>query len=286
MSSKYNLLPFQDLVRILKFLGLWKIERSRITLIFFSFCLHAVLIEFFILLQVIFLLEKDSFKDISAVIVVLPTCIAILVKSKKFIFNSYLIEDMFESIQEILVLNKASEEFAARSRKIEKLFKIYFLFSMVACCFVILGPITTHKLPYQIWFPFTYEDNTFIFWLAAIHQVIISFYLTSIDLVFYTFPLIFIIYIFGMFEQLAMTVETLKRNKTLNADGSINKADQMNCSQEFIKIITCHQKVLELTKNFESFFSICLFCSGLQSTIVICTSSFLLTEVRYIKKPV
>lgn len=275
-----HLLPFQDLVRILKFFGLWKIESSRKTYFFYSFCLHVVLIELFIFLQVVCLLETNNLNDFSTVIAILPTCLAILVKSKQFAFNSHLIEDMFVMIEEILDLDKVSEQFITRSKKVEKYFKICFMFGMVVCCLVILGPITTHKLPYIMWFPFTYEDDNFMFWLAAIYQVVISFYLTSIDLVFYTFPLVFIIYIFGMLEQLSMKVEKLKRNKTLNSDGSIDKLAQLECSQQFIKIITCHQKILELTKKVEHFFSVCLLCSGLQSTMVICTSSFLMTEVR------
>lgn len=275
-----HLLAFRTLIKVLEIVGMWKVDRSRKAYFVLSICFHVIFIELFVMLQVAFLFTIENFNEFTSVLAILPTCVAIIIKSKKISRSSHLIEEMFEMIQHILAINPMTSKFKTRLEKVEKAFKIFFLIGMVTCAFVIFGPLTTHELPYRMWCPFTYEGNMIMFWTATVYQQFASFYLTSIDVVFYTFPLIFMIYIYEIFHQLTKSVETLKRRKTLSADGSINKSVQIDCAKEFVKIIECHQKILQVTKKFESFFSFGLLISGLQSTLVICSASFLLTEVK------
>jgi hypothetical protein len=273
-------LPFTSLIKILKLIGLWRVKTTKKVNCFYCILLHMLFVEVFIALQFGLLLSLDDFQEFSSFLVTLPFGVSILIKSKKYFFNTSSIEEIFERIEEILESFEVPEKFRKRLVNIDRTFKFLYKSGLIACLLVLLVPLSTHELPYRMWFPFTHDDNLELFWCGVIYQLLVSVYFTVIDTVLYTFPLVSMIYIYGLQELLADQVVTLVRKKTLNPDGSINEQPQINCQEEFIKIIKIDQKIREVTKRIENFFSLGLLTGGLQSTLVICSTAFLMTEVR------
>lgn len=133
----------------------------------------------------------------------------------------------------------------------------------MSCIFSVITPFTQHILPYPMWFPFDYEKNEPLFWLSVLYESITVFPNCCIAIAIDLIPIMFMTYILAMMEQLCDRLEGLKRGS----------------SDELIRCVNTHLKILELKNKVEKIFSAILFLQCLLSCFILCTVSFALTNV-------
>jgi 7tm Odorant receptor len=211
---------------------------------------------------------------------VLPTYIAMLLKSINFITHIGEIKLLFDTIETVLEKDPMSEKFKKRIQTVDKVFKFFWASAVMTTVLGSLIPFVTHELAYRMWFPYDYNNNDVLFWISASFQIFESCSYCGLDMVLNMVPVFFMVYILGMLEQLCDRLDELKRRKTLNPDGSINRFESNNNSKEFLKCIEYHLNILQIKKRVEKIFSTVLLLQGLMSTLILCTTSYALTIVR------
>lgn len=81
-----------------------------------------------------------------------------------------------------------------------------------------------------------------------------------------------------MLQQLNDRPAKLATHRQINSDGSLNKSAKVNNQLEILKCIKYHQRISELCIKVESIFSFIIFFKGLMTTtLILCTTTFLLT---------
>lgn len=275
-----NFLPLRVRIKILKALGLWQTVKSSRFYLIYGILVHIFLFDLFLILEVGFMLTMTTFREFLNLLSVLPTSIAVVVKSIVFLVKFPEVENVLVNIQEILETCPMTEKVKKRLKKISKVHNVLLMNALLSNFFVLIGPFNYHDLPFRMWYPFTYDTNLFMFWAGSIYQLFVLLYIGMSDLVFYVFPLMFLVYIFGMLEQLNDKVKALIKPSTLNCNGSINTEKFVENSKELIECIKHHQRINEVLGTVQDIFSVIISVGGLQATLIICMVSLLLTEVR------
>lgn len=280
--SLIDFLPFRIPLRALKAFGLWRSKKSREAFPIYGILLHIFLTELFLVFQILFLFKMKTFHDFTRIVTVLPVSMMITLRSWNFYYKSSEIEALFEEIHEILNDDQTIMKlnFKNRLEKTDKVFKFLLAFAVICSVSTIFVPFVYHELPMRMWFPFTYESNNGMFWAGAIYQVVCAFYTAVLDVVLNVFSFVSMMCIVEMLEKLNEKIDRLKKQKTLNPDGSINILKKISNTEKLVDCIKYHQKIIEATKKVQSLFSFTFLSSGLQSTLVICMTSFILTNVR------
>lgn len=272
-------LPFKIPLKILKIFGLWQTKKSSYGYFVYGIIMHLFFLEVFTILQFGYLFSFKTFADFANLMSMLPTYFALCVKSINWFYNLSQIEALFDLITENLNAGVITEKMKNHVIRVDKIFKIFWGSAAASCVLGAFVPFVAHEFPYRMWFPYDYESNSTLFYLAAIYQIVDTLCYSGVDIVFDTFPVMFMSYILGMLEQLGERLESLKKCKPFNEDGSRNEKNVDN-AKELLKCITYQKNILEINRRVEKFFSVVFLVRGLMSTLILCTTSFALTIVN------
>lgn len=272
-------LPFKIPLRILKTFGLWQTKKSSWGYFVYGIIMHLFFLEIFTILQFGYLFSFETFADFANLMSMLPTYFALCVKSINWFYNLSEIEVLFDLLTENLKLGGFTDKMKGHAARVDKIFKIFWGSAAASCVLGAFVPFVAHEFPYRMWFPYNHENNWLMFYIAAIYQIFDTLCYSGVDIVFDTFPVMFMSYILGMLEQLGERLENLKKTKILNDDGSVDKKKLVDNSKELINCITYQRNILEITRRVEKFFSVVFLVRGLMSTLILCTTSFALTIV-------
>lgn len=276
-------LPFRIPLKILKIFGLWQTEKSSWIYFMYGIVMHLFFLELFTILQFGYLFSVETFADFANLMSMLPTYFALCVKSINWFYNLSQIEALFDLITENLNSGTVTEKMKNHVKRVDKIFKIFWGSAASSCVLGAFVPFVAHQFPYRMWFPYNYEDNAFMFYLAAIYQIVDTLCYSGVDIVFDTFPVMFMSYILAMLQQLGDRLEDLKKNKRIEggtSDGVVVKTYYVDNTKELLQCIKYQKNILEITKRVEKFFSVVFLVRGLMSTLILCTTSFALTIVR------
>lgn len=277
-------LPFRVPLKILKVFGIWQTKESSWTYLIYGIVMHLIFVDIYTLLQFGYLFTFETFEDFAVLMSVLPTYIAMLLKSLNFIMHIEEVKVLFDSVEAVLEKDPMTDKFKKRVENVDKVFRFFWASAVTTTVLGSLIPIVTRKLAYRMWFPYDYKNNALLFWLSAGLQSFESITYCGLDMVLNMFPAFFMAYIISMLEHLCDRLDGLKKRKTLNADGSINQEERKNNSKEFLNCVKYHLRIIEITRSVEKIFSTVLFLQGLMSTLILCTTSYALTIVILFKK--
>lgn len=272
-------LPFKIPLKILKIFGLWQTKKASWAYFVYGIIMHLFFLEVFTILQFGYLFSFRTFADFANLMSMLPTYFALCVKSINWFYNLSQIEALFDLLIENLNAGVMTEKMKNHLIRVDKIFKIFWGSAAASCVLGAFVPFVAHQFPYRMWFPYDYESNPTLFYLAAIYQIVDTLCYSGVDIVFDTFPVMFMAYILGMLEQLTERLENLKKHKPFNEDGSRNDKNVDN-TKELLKCITYQKNILEINRRVEKFFSVVFLVRGSMSMLILCTTSFALTIVN------
>lgn len=174
MNSE-NLFPFGLPIKILKIAGIWQRKSSSWTYFCYGIIMHFNFIELFTLLQFVYLFTFETFVDFAFLMTVLPTYLALVVKSIILMFNVEEIYELLSMIQDFIVNENLEETLKKYLKRIEKVFKVFWGSAVVTTTLALGIPVFLHQLSYKMWFPYDYTKNQFLFWLSVSYRALTRF---------------------------------------------------------------------------------------------------------------
>jgi 7tm Odorant receptor len=147
-----------------------------------------------------FQFKMKMFEDFNKIVAISPTYVAFLVKSTSFYMKVSQIEALIDEIEKSFGHDQMTQKFKQCLLTVDKVIKLLLAIAFIGCSFMVLVLFATHELPLRMWFPFTYESNVYMLWIAAFHQMLSSFYYAGIDVVLDSLPFIFTVYIYEMLD--------------------------------------------------------------------------------------
>lgn len=262
-----------------KLLGFWQTKGSSWLYIFYGLLVHFVFVECHLIFEFGFLFILETFEDFANVMTLLPTVSLVCLKSINFRIYINEMEELLEQVRTIFNGSTVSRKFENELRKIEKIYKAFWGAALASCVIGAFIPFVQHILPYKMWFPWDYEQSEIRFWGYATYQIIASLVDCSISVVLVLLPVMFMVYILGMFEDLSDRLEALKSPKQRS------QMSDANIHRKFLDCIEYHRKILTFTRKVEKIFSFTFFAQGIMSTIILCSIAFALTvasEYRFV----
>lgn len=280
--------PFKWCFSVFKFGGMWQDGEQSWTYFIVGYLAHFFFTELYIVLLLIYAYQAENLIDFVDAIGLTSTYLSETIKCLNFFYKLKVIKKCLEILKELLLLS-ADERFPRREHvraQVAFSFKVYKMFWFIAwtsCSIGAFARISSHEMPYKLWFPFRTEYGSVGFWIASAYMVFDSFFSSLIDISLDIMPLIFISFAVGLINELADRLGRVGCNAHVSKVETGEKqnecvTDERNI-QELIKCITIHKMLKDFVGDIQSKFSFLIFAQGLMSTIVICTGGFIISVV-------
>jgi 7tm Odorant receptor len=317
MENFEFLQPLLISLKHLKFLGIWKDKKVKISRQALQICLHLLFCEVFILLQLIF--TASNLNDITELLSVLFTVVGFLIKSLHMIAKRSDIVALIEDAKELVTMFGRENELKAlqcQVKQVYKTYKFYLISIFVAISFMVIN-ITAkfsmhseppYKLPGKFWAPFDYNNNVYWFGIVAVYQIVQVFYFAPAVVSMDILPIFFLNFSSGLIEELRKKIGKIyeseavekksryvrKNQKTVLkvvVSGSKNITDEEfmhrmkqinlrgNRQIELEKCIAIHLRIKAFVEKTKEIFSPMVFAQGNFSIIILCTVVFRLSKV-------
>lgn len=275
--------------KVLKFFGLWHQKstswRYRILSVVFIFLfLHPLTYG-----EVLYFFHFEDILELTDLISIVLTHIGAGIKTLFFMYRLHDIIKLTESLDNLLQMCKHNENTNIKARVNFGLraFKMYWFSGITASLLSGVVPIyyrKEHILPFKMYTPFDYKSNDFIFASIAIWQVVINVIGCSIDISIHMQSVIFMCYAAGLLEDLSIRLSQITstvQSNAVNPTKSVSKKEiqkYYNC--ELLQCIRIHLKVKEFLSNIQKNFSSIIMMQGLSTSVILCTTVFVLSMVR------
>jgi hypothetical protein len=253
----------EKLVKIFKKINLWpggNFSKLRLLLIVF---LRVFFLELSLVLLLIFLLRVESIESFSESVFATPTMLVLMFQSTNFAANKEKIQSLYESLKDLMeedswIEKQSNGKLKQRIKQVDRIFKISMTFRVLSIVIGIFPVIFAQKLPLNMWFPFDYKSNKFVFCLTAAYQAIGGSFVAPAIVFFDCFPLFLMSYITGILEELAVKLRTISEvKKTVKYQENVpislktvESLEQLEKLEELVKCVEIHQKVLEIADKF------------------------------------
>lgn len=294
---------FKIPLQILRALGLWN-SGAHTVWYYFSCLVLQILIHFSTIGYLLYLFETEDVREFSEVISVLMTNSAAIIKSLNILLRLRQIKKLLKSAEGLLLLFEASQLNGCIEKNVNrglKSFKAYLYSAILTCTLSGLIPIVNyqqHILPYKMFIPFDYKCSDIRFILTAAWQTVTTLtggaIVVSLDIV----PVLFMCYATGFLEELKtrldkITVNREKQNLSVNGtrlrlfDSNILTQMEQKCfdkslNDEFSKCIKAHQMTKSFIFDIQEIFASVIMIQGYITTIILCTTVFVLSLVGFV----
>ena len=263
---------------LLKLFGVWQEKTSSWSYRIYGTIMHLALMEIIVFLdtlQAIDIFVNGSIIELSHKIAMLFTFYAMTFKSYWFIANFEEIKKMTADLQELLEFSsfgKAEKKKRLNTKicRFEKISYFYYSFSFVFALISLLEPLLHHGercLPYDVLWD--YKDNLGLYSASYIYEILICFNGISINCSLDIFLICFMDFVSVALQELSEEI-----NSTLSCD-----VDQENL-QKLQECIKCHIKINCLANDISKYLSFIFFIQALSSSVILCTSTFMITTVH------
>lgn len=283
---------YKNPVKLLKSIEMWLKKDStklqNILLVLFNL----FFIGNFTILQTVDLLQAKSLDDVSEIIEFQLTYLAICIKGLNIFFRRQQILSLLKTLEEIKnepwIKKTSSKNVKHRLDQTSKVYKLIFRATILSCFYGFLDPFLFNGLVYRMWFPFDYENSAIVWWSVNFYQIINCFVYLPLLNVFNMFPIFLIAFAIGFIEELCEKLEeitSVKRKKTQKNAGSSRQLETIyeveDCNlEELLTCIKFQVKIKAFVSEITECFAKTLWMQGFSSTLILCTTSFALTEVR------
>lgn len=160
-----------------------------------------------------------------------------------------------------------------RNLKIKICFVIFYSVSLTS-----LATFINHKLTHKV-FKDDIIDTEFKFYLIATHNAVGSIIGCSINLALDCLPVIFMSCAVAMVNGLSRKIE--KIGHEIQKPGKKIDNQENRHVKELVECVEIHLKVKKFTQNIEEHFSTIILVQGLMSSVILCTTVYLLSMVNF-----
>ena len=187
--------------KYMKAMGMWQETTSCKWYKFYGIIMHLINIDIYLALQFGYLIIKlESVQDLSDVLSVLFSYIALLLKSLNFMYELEDIKSLIQTLEELIEFS-ADKKYESRSKmlkqtkSVQRVFNMYWFFCILTCFVSGFIPFfyTTVKirLPNKLWFPFDYTTDSYWYWILTYYQILNSLFYSGVTLLHWTFCSLF-----------------------------------------------------------------------------------------------
>ena len=263
---------------LLKLFGVWQEKTSSWSYRIYGTIMHLALLELILFLdtlQAIDIFVNGSIIELSRKFATLSTFFSMTLKTYWFIANFEEIKKMTADLQELLEFSSfgkagKKERLNTKICRFKKISYFYYSFSFVFALISLLEPLLHHGercLPIDSLLD--YKNNHGLYSALYFYEFLISLYAISINC---SLDIILICFM----EFVSVTLQELSDeiSSTLFCD-----VDQENL-QKLQECIKCHIKINCLAKDISKYFSFIFFIQALSSSVILCTSTFMITTVH------
>jgi hypothetical protein len=263
-----SLMPFELLMKLLKYHGWWITKESSKNYKIYCFILHFFTVDLAAILQALYLLVVDDMNDLMLLTSFLPTSIGIQLASYSLLYHMDNILELFSMIEKCIEMYGMSDRFKENLLMMDKLCKAFWFLGILTIVSFTLYGIAMHDLPTRLLTPF--DPNTTVgFSILFTYLIMATYVCAQISISLDLLPVIFMCYIEQMLLQLCERLNNLKYQKPLfNSRGKINKNWKDNRA-ELIKCVDYQLKIHAITQQLESTFSVVFLIRGSLTMYVI-----------------
>lgn len=160
------LLPFNIPIKMLSMVRLWIAKESTFRDKIYRALFHLVIIELFMVLQLLYLTEVKDIIDFANFLSIFSTCVSFNAKSINLMFFMDEIVELLKIIQEHCII--IDETFKKHLIRVTNILKILLGTAFLTAIVGAFGSFITHELAYRMYVP--HKENSIIFWLAVFYQ--------------------------------------------------------------------------------------------------------------------
>lgn len=263
----------------LKPYGLWISWKSKFVFKVVGCSVRFLLIDLFLFLLLMYLPYITDILDFAISTSKLSTYIAFSAKAINVNCHVRDIKNLNQLITKELENFNQDAKFKNRIARVEKILNLFTFAAVTSSSAMGITPLFTHTLANRMWFPFD-TKNPINFWIAASYQFFAMVVGCRVDVMLEMIPVLYMIYVIAMLEQLCEKLENLKFSES--GDKALNNFKEMSSQSDIktrkklklIKLMKSHQKLLEITHEIQKIFSFVFFIRIFMTTLVMCTSVY------------
>lgn len=294
------LFPFNVPFYFLKNLGLWQEKESSWFYRLYGVLLHVFLMVIPTFCHSIYLYNMfivGSIEDLSDVLSFLLSFFGVTFKAIWFVTSLMKIKEILTTLRDLLELTSFDRvdkrpKLMANAVHISRVVKIFLFSSYVSIGISAIITFIHYKnkqLPYETWFFFDVRDNDFVYWSFLVYQRLTVFYGIPLN---YSFDLISVIlfsYASSLLEELSVKISLIENGEKAENSEACKKfkidkllvVDDENFDELKMlqKCIDCHIRIRNFSNEVSRYLTFPFMMQAFISTIVLCTSAFILTSV-------
>lgn len=288
---EFFFLPF----KVMKVFGMSQDRDSSWFYRVYGFVIHFAFIDLFTLFHVIYFFHFDTLQELSDCAGTFLTNFGQVLKTLNWMMKLKSIKKLVDSLEQLVSFsdhsgNKDRKQLTNFLKQGRFVYKVVFISAVTSCLFAGLVPLLNkknHKLAYRMYFPYLdYTNNEEIFVLLAIYQmspVFICAVTLSVDCI----PVFIICFATGMIEELSDRMREIGKKISVweiseNPRMIQNTQNEETIMMELLKCVEIHLKIKELIVGVQSNFSGVIMVQGISSSIIFCTTAFMLSLVSFL----
>jgi len=255
----------------LKLAGVWVEHDDKPWHKVLAFCMRCYMMEIFFLHQAIYIIKLKDYGELTEIAKVFCTSVCYTFKSYNLIRKRKEVDALMVFAKELMEEGSWLEK--SRGIKLQKqlasakrMFTIYGSMGLFAMSSIFAIPLQTHQLFAKFYFPYDYQQNEIVFWLTVFYQNIGCTLLIPAAITLDMIPVVFMAIATGFIEELNDCLEDLS----------------VEDDQKLIKCIEIHLRIKDFVNRIQGIFSPMLMIQGLVSTLILCSTYFMVTKVKHL----
>ncbi|CAO1433671.1 unnamed protein product [Diamesa serratosioi] len=281
--------------KYMKLMGMWQEKSSSKWYKFYGIVMHLINIDLYLAMQFAYLIIKlEDVKELSDVLSVIFSYIALLLKSLNFMYQLEDIKSLIKTLNELIKYSGADETFKTRSKMIQqtksvqRVFNLFWFFCILTCIVSGFIPffqtkVINTKFPNKLWLPFDYSTDSYWYWTLTYYQILNSLIYSGVLVALDVLPVVFMSFAASLVDELALRItkignEAICCNTTTKRSIKIIQQKRHEANKEELRrCIESHLKIKEFVGKTGNIFSTMIIIQGLMSSIILCTCAFQLT---------
>jgi len=258
---------FHQPLKLLKFCGLQRTKDSTLSYKIIGMCVNFFIVDLSTLLNLANVNNLHGFADFADFMALLPSCIAVCLKSHYIAFNADEIASFVKELEEMMANKTLSDKLQKQLLATKRLFNIFMGSMMVACFFISFTPLLKHELNVKLWLPYDPYQSTKLFILTELYQIASGFSFGIVTITIDILEMTFMNYTAVLLEDICEQLAKINESKE-------------NRHEQLLRCIEQHQKLKRFVKEIERTFSIVFAIHGIKCSLVLCTTAVCITMVR------
>lgn len=224
-------------------------------------------------------------KELANSLNITMTLFAVNYKALWFVANLKNMKGVLVNLLELCSHDETKENLRLKKQcaKVKKMVKIYFGTAFLAISVNILwsaAHFRNRELPYEASTHFDSETSLLLYWIMFFYQTLTAFYGVVVNYSADLVPVIFMALVTGLLEDLSDDMKNVFKR-----DDSFKKPTRIESEGKLKMCIEHHVKVTKMVENISKHFSGVVFWQAILSSVILCTSVFLLTIVSFSLNP-